>query len=59
MEIEIEEKKKSRKGYHRMWRLLKRFEQQQICISSSKPSEEAKARMGRFMDYLKELRQLN
>ena len=57
--MEIEEKKKSRKGYHRMWRLLKRFEQQQICISSSKPSEEAKARMGRFMDYLKELRQLN
>ena len=41
-----------------MWRLLKRFEQQ-TCISSSKPSEEAKARMGRFMDYLKELRQLN
>lgn len=59
MEIEIEEKKKSRKGYRRMWRLLKRFEEQQNCISSSKPSEEAKARMGRFMDYLKELRKLN
>lgn len=51
--------KKSRKGYHRMWRLMKRYEMQQICIASSKPSEAAEARMGRFMDYLKELRKLN
>lgn len=59
MEIEIEEKKKSRKGYHRMWRLLKRFELQQICISSSKPSEAAEARMEKFKDFINEIRQLN
>lgn len=50
--------KKSRKGYHRMWRLMKRYEMQQICIASSKPSEDAKARMEKFKDFINEMREM-